>query len=402
MKLKHAFARKVAAGFLAVAVAAAGANAFAANYTWKGGNTTPTKAWATGSNWAQTAPTATAVAPTNGSSVFIGPLGGGTSLAPVQRTINVADDTNAIQSMTFTAGGYAGYSFSGAGAVVLAPGAAIVNNNATLTTGGTKQASVVLKNVTLQGNATLSGSGPATEIYSVIDGTNPSDTLTVSNNNLILQGTTVNVNVVASTGSTVSLDALPSFTNLTIGSLGSLGGLPGRAAGDFFGATGTGVLDLQAGSTSTFAVQGTSPTAGDGGTNYDQYATSGAVNFGGTLNVDWAQVGSSTFNSWTTFNLFDAGVAGYSGNFSQVYLTGTLAAPYTGLTFNQVGSEWKTDPFVGQGGQSQWLVFQSQSGNLVVVPEPSTIVFAGLGVAMSGWTMWKKRRLSKLLAAKAG
>jgi len=85
-----------------------------------------------------------------------------------------------------------------------------------------------------------------------------------------------------------------------------------------------------------------------------------------------------------------------------VYLTGTLAAPYAGLTFNQVGSEWKTDPFVGRGGQSQWLVFQSQSGNLVVVPEPSTIVFAGLGVAMSGWTMWKKRRLSKLLAAKAG
>jgi hypothetical protein len=29
-------------------------------------------------------------------------------------------------------------------------------------------------------------------------------------------------------------------------------------------------------------------------------------------------------------------------------------------------------------------VFQAQSGNLVVVPEPSTIVFAGLGVAMSG------------------
>ncbi|RLS47829.1 MAG: PEP-CTERM sorting domain-containing protein, partial [Planctomycetota bacterium] len=66
------------------------------------------------------------------------------------------------------------------------------------------------------------------------------------------------------------------------------------------------------------------------------------------------------------------------------------------------GTEWSTQPFVGAGGQQQYLVFQAQSGNLVVVPEPSTIVFAGLGVAMSGWTMWKKRRLSKLLAANAG
>ncbi len=400
MKLKFAFARRVAVGFLAVAVAAAGANAFAANYTWKGGNTTPTKAWATGSNWAQSG-TAAAVAPQNLSTVVIGPLGGGTSLVPVQRTINVATDTNTVQSLTFTANSYAGYTFSGAGAIVLAPSAAIVNNNSTLTGGSTQQASVVLKNVTLNGNASLSGNGAPTEIYSVIDSADPLNpgTLTVSSNNLILQGTTVNVNLVAGTGSTVSLDAAPSFLDLTIGSAGSLGGLPGRGPGVFFGATGTGNLDLQLASNSYFAVAGTSPTAGDGGNNYDQYATDGAVNFGGTLNLDWAQVGSSTFTSWTTFSLFDGG--SYTGNFSQVNLAGNVA-PYAGLTFNPFGSEWKTDPFIGAGGQSQWLVFQSQSGNLVVVPEPSTIVFAGLGVAMSGWTMWKKRRLSKLLAAKAG
>ena len=135
------------------------------------------------------------------------------------------------------------------------------------------------------------------------------------------------------------------------------------------------------------------------GDTYDQFSTTGAITFGGDLNIDWAQVGSSTFANYTAFNLFDGG--SYAGNFSAVSLA-DAAAPYDTLTFTQFGTEWSTQPFVGQGGQQQWLVFQSQSGNLVVVPEPSTIVFAGLGVAMSGWTMWKKRRLSKLLAAKAG
>jgi hypothetical protein len=131
---------------------------------------------------------------------------------------------------------------------------------------------------------------------------------------------------------------------------------------------------------------------------YDAYATTGPVQFGGALNIDWSQVGSTTFSSFTSFNLFEG--SSYAGNFSQVSLAGA-ASPYDTLTFTQNGSEWSTQPFVGAGGESQWLVFQAQSGNLVVVPEPSTIVFAGLGVAMSGWTMWKKRRLSKILAAKA-
>jgi hypothetical protein len=392
MKLQYAFARKVAAGFLAVAVAAAGANAFAANYTWKGGTNTATKNWATGSNWAQTA--APAIAPPDFSSVVIGPINGGTAIAPVQRTITVNSDTNEISSLEFT-NNFAGYLFGGGGAVVV--NGAITNNNNTLTTQGTGAASVVLRSVTLNGDTSLSGSGAPTEIFSEISGVSPTTKLTVTGNNLILDGTIVSVDISASTGSTVSLNQSPSFTNLTIGANGALGGLPGRDPGTFFGATGTGLLDLKNASTTTMAVAGASPGAGDGGSNYDAYATEGAVNFGGTLNIDWAQVGSGLFNNYTTFNLFDGST--YTGNFSTVSLAGGVA-PYDTLSFTQFGTEWSTQPFVGAGGQSQWLVFQAQSGNLVVVPEPSTIVFAGLGVAMSGWTMWKKRRLSKLLAAK--
>ena len=385
MKLKFAFARKVAVGLMAVAVAAAGANAFAANYTWKGATSANGKIWSTASNWSQAA--TPAIAPPDFSTVVIGPIGGGTTI-PVQRQINVTTDTNEITSMTFT-DNLAGYEFTGAGNVVV--NGAIVNNSTTLSTGGTDKASVVLKLVQLNGDSTLSGSGAATEIYqeiSSVDPLNP-NTLTVTGNNLILQGTTVNANLLASTGSFVSLDSAPSFRDLTIGAAGSLGGLPNRDPDVFFGATGTGTLDLKNGSNSYFAVKNDA--------EYDQFATTGTISFGGTLNVDWAQVGSSTFENYTTFDLFNGST--YSGNFSAVSLAGA-AAPYDTLTFTQFGTEWSTQPFVGQGGQQQWLVFQSQSGNLVVVPEPSTIVFAGLGVAMSGWTMWKKRRLSKLLAAK--
>jgi len=88
-----------------------------------------------------------------------------------------------------------------------------------------------------------------------------------------------------------------------------------------------------------------------------------------------------------------------ASNFSTALLDNVDAgSPYAGLSFTKYGTEF----FTGPATNGTWLVFQAQTGNLVVVPEPSTIVFAGLGVAMSGWTMWKKRRLSKLLAAKAG
>jgi len=87
-----------------------------------------------------------------------------------------------------------------------------------------------------------------------------------------------------------------------------------------------------------------------------------------------------------------------ASNFSTfAFTTSSSTSPYYG-TWTRYGQEWSS-PAASDG---TYLVFQAATGNLVVVPEPSTMVFAGLGVAMSGWTMWKKRRLAKLLAAKAG
>ena len=384
MKLNFVFARKVAAGFLAVAVAAAGANAFAANYTWKNGATNPTRAWNSAVSWNP------GVVPANGDSVFFGP--GSTGTTPFQVALG-ATDTNTIASATFTSDSSAGYKTTSSGGSFVLSGALVNNSTAILTPGnGTGKASVLLAGLKLAGNSTLSGTGGPTEIFSAISGVGKK--LTVTAGNLILDGAASEAAIEASTGATVSLSQTPTLNgNFTVGPAGTVGGVPARANGTFFGTIGDGNIEFQNASNVNVGVA--SP-ASAGGT-YDQFSTTGAINFGGNLNIDWAQVGSTTFANYTSFDLFDA--SSYAGNFSAVALAGA-AAPYAGLGFTQNGSEWTTQAFVGQGGQNQWLVFQSQTGNLVVVPEPSTIVFAGLGVAMSGWTMWKKRRLSKILAAK--
>lgn len=135
-------------------------------------------------------------------------------------------------------------------------------------------------------------------------------------------------------------------------------------------------------------------------------AAGSGFTLGGALLLDGAAMTSGPLAIGTTWNLFQ-GVNFTSGSASPLNNASNFAAlvladnasgsPYAGA-FTQFGQEW-ISPAATNG---TYLVFQAATGNLVVVPEPSTIVFAGLGVAMSGWTMWKKRRLSKLLAAKVG
>jgi hypothetical protein len=49
-------------------------------------------------------------------------------------------------------------------------------------------------------------------------------------------------------------------------------------------------------------------------------------------------------------------------------------------------------PTIQNDDGTQYFAFDSKTGELVVVPEPSTMVFAGLGMAISGWHWLSKRR----------
>ncbi|MEI8319187.1 MAG: PEP-CTERM sorting domain-containing protein [Planctomycetia bacterium] len=131
-----------------------------------------------------------------------------------------------------------------------------------------------------------------------------------------------------------------------------------------------------------------------------------AILYGDRLGGPGQNLGTQLFGLGTTWNLFSGGgnvdAAGNPSapNAATNFSTFALESPgslYAG-GFTKFGQE-----FIGPtASDGTYMVFQAATGNLVVVPEPSTMVFAGLGVAMSGWTMWKKRRLSRLLAAKAG
>jgi hypothetical protein len=80
-----------------------------------------------------------------------------------------------------------------------------------------------------------------------------------------------------------------------------------------------------------------------------------------------------------------------------------MVGSYGSPSFSNVGGgEWKAD--LG-GGQS--LVFyendshafrgQFTAGQLVIVPEPSAIFLAGIGVCYIGWRNWKRVRTARRL-----
>jgi hypothetical protein len=61
---------------------------------------------------------------------------------------------------------------------------------------------------------------------------------------------------------------------------------------------------------------------------------------------------------------------------------------YAGLTFTGDGGVWTST----ETANGQRLVFSTGTGDLIVVPEPSTFAMAVAGVAFGGWRMMRRRR----------
>jgi len=171
---------------------------------------------------------------------------------------------------------------------------------------------------------------------------------------------------------------------------------PGGVANDngtvtpSIGVLSVGSLQLSGtGSKSVFSVTGTTP-----GIGFDRITGLGGVSFGGIL--DLAMSGTQTYALNTTFNLFNFG--SYTAGLSKISFNGA-GTPYSGLNFAQSGTAgiWMTNATSDPMGYR--LQFNENTGNLVVVPEPSSIVIAGLGVAMAGWQVVRRRRQPKTVEA---
>ena len=135
-------------------------------------------------------------------------------------------------------------------------------------------------------------------------------------------------------------------------------------------------------------------------------STSGTASlvYGGAVGIAFEN--STTYAIGTTWDLIKTDattVADRTGILASVATTGV--GPYAGLNF------YLLSPGTGSGDavwRSGWagstdtvLEFREASGQLVVVPEPSTMVFAVMGAALSGWSMWRRRRAMRRAAAAA-
>jgi len=120
----------------------------------------------------------------------------------------------------------------------------------------------------------------------------------------------------------------------------------------------------------------------------DLLITSGTLNWGGNVALNLANLGEvANGSSWDFFNDPVLGNTGaFAGTPSGISLT--ASSIYNGLTFSKSGSLWTSTATPG----GQQFTFNETTGVLAVVPEPSSIAAAGIGLAMLGWRRLARRR----------
>ena len=202
------------------------------------------------------------------------------------------------------------------------------------------------------GNLTKSGAG------ALILGGNSSYTGT----------TTVNGGILVVNGTNSSANGL-----LTVNSGGTLGGAGTIGGNTLIQSGGTlapgnspGVLTILGDLTLEGAVVMELNGLGRG-TEYDGINVGGMLTYGGTLTLNFG----TAFSTGGSFNLFD--FTNSSGNFESISLTGQYVGSLT-----RSGNTW-TGTISGQD-----FAFYEETGNLNVVPEPTTVsllIVAGLGLA---------------------
>ena len=128
---------------------------------------------------------------------------------------------------------------------------------------------------------------------------------------------------------------------------------------------------------------------------------------GGTLSLASLTPGSFTLDLITLSNLVSGSMANYTPGQQytwQIVRTaagGVMTPSGTAVggedltsLFNLVTASWASGPVPST---IQVKVSSGGTGlDLVVVPEPETLVLAGVGVFMAGWSLWKRRRIAAI------
>lgn len=348
-------------------------SAKAASYTW---NAVRTGNWSTGSNWIGNAP------PSNsgGDDLTFGSTGGGSS----NRTAtNDIANNYPVSSITFS--GTTPYTLTGSSLLLNGSITNTTNREQKIQNNMTTGASAVTMTSGTGASSLLSLSGTVANTSGLtLAGGRFSFTQAIVGGGPVTTGTTANVLLQAN--SPGGIGNLTSGGRLNIGNNNGSGVMTLETTGATFLNTST-----------TFLNVGTD-LGGDivAGTTYDQIVatgTAGNVAFGGNLTMDFGQmlIDPNSLVSFTTaWKLFDA--ASYGGNFTSMTVT-NAPGPYSNIngTWTLVDGSW-VSPTINNDDGGQYFAFDQKTGQLVVVPEPSTMVFAALGAAISGIHCINKRR----------
>ena len=155
-----------------------------------------------------------------------------------------------------------------------------------------------------------------------------------------------------------------------------------------YGTLRVGSLELTSGALTRMSVSGT-----DAGLSYDQIAGIGggrSLVYGGDMEI--ALTGS--YADYTTFHLFANFTATPGTNFNSITLNADQTGPYAALsgTFTYDSTYGSSGAWVTAWTTTrQRLVFSTVTGDLIVVPEPSTLVMAAAGLGFAGLLRWRRR-----------
>lgn len=167
----------------------------------------------------------------------------------------------------------------------------------------------------------------------------------------------------------------------TLGGSGSISG-PVTLAGTLspgaessFGLLTLGSLGLNGTATTLLGIGGTGR-----GATYDaiDVSQSAGLSYGGDLSLSFSDV----FGDGTSFGLF-----GFTGSPSGSYASVTASGSYGALTFSNSGGVWTAAATNGQT-----FTFTEATGSLVIVPEPASVVLAGIGASLAALVVLRRRR----------
>ncbi len=100
-----------------------------------------------------------------------------------------------------------------------------------------------------------------------------------------------------------------------------------------------------------------------------------------------------SYENLTVFDLY-SNFATRANDFDTLTLNAT--GEYAGLTFTDNGGVWTT----GFTGNKQQLRFSTFTGELIVVPEPSSYVLAVMGIGVGWMALRNRRRAATQLTAR--